>query len=1126
MERIVITKQAQYGTRARDAISACHTLKVVEALDDTAYGSASPDVSAPSDGSASPTGSGRDAPLTETVLAVVVAHQPGDWFEETLESLAAQDYEHLSVAVVDAAGSDIADRVHSVIPDAAVIDAPESTGFADAVNSVLVSGFESSFLLICHDDVALAMNVVTALVTQAVSTGADVAGLKLVHWDHPEVIQHIGFDVDRFGVGSDVTGIDELDQEQHDAVREVFAVSSAVMLVRSDLFIRLGGFDAAMAFRGEHIDLCWRARMAGAKVVTVGGAKARHRERLAVRTKNIDVRFEDRRSSLRSMLVNHGRISLLVFLPLAALLTAGEIVLSVVTGHLGRARAAASAWLWNIIRIVDITSRRKANARIRQVRQADVTAMQYLGSVRLTSFMRQRFGGDDHEGPGGFFNSAGRGFLDSFSTNRTRMAWLAWVAAVAAVLFGSRALISGGVPAVGDFASFPAAAGDLLNAWWGGWSARETGAPSSNLGGLLWLGALGLALEAAGGSMGAVRTIWVIAPILIGLAGAYRMLSEVGSHRAQVGALAAYLLLPLASASVAGGSMAGLVGYAATPWLLTSGLRALGVAPFGCGASGWRAPKPMSADRGRFRSWLRLGSIRLPMPTNRGRFPRSNLIRAVFVTGLTAGLSALFVPAAAGLPMMVAAGLVCGSLLVGRPGGILRLVVATGLAMLVAACVALPLVVDLIVADPSWDVIADGRDGSAGSVSLADLLRFAVGPSDRAMRSWLLVMPILLPMLLGRSWRFEQSVRFWMVAMASWTLAFVSQQGVLGFGLPDVQLLLAPAAAAVAALCGMAVVTVQHDLRFSRFGWRQAMVPATVVAVALHAVGSVGLLEDGRWGLARADHHMSIQLEREVLSGSYRVLWIGAPEFMPMQGRGLRDSGPGLAWAATSGDDVTIADFSVTADPGRADLLEAVIDDVVSGRVVRAGRRLAGFGVRYVVLVHRLAPAPFSMPDEARPVPPYVADAWHEQLDLQLAEGVNSALTLFVNTSWVPMRALYPEGFGGDVTNIADLDARPLAEGAAVLSGSGPPWSGSVPGSAEIFVAHTPRPGWELSVDGSAAPTRDVLSWAQAYQTSAGGESVLDYSPPWWRRASQVVGAFVPMMLAAVWLQRRISRQV
>ena len=55
---------------------------------------------------------------------------------------------------------------------------------------------------------------------------------------------------------------------------------------------------------------------------------------------------------------------------------------------------------------------------------------------------------------------------------------------------------------------------------------------------------------------------------------------------------------------------------------------------------------------------------------------------------------------------------------------------------------------------------------------------------------------------------------------------------------------------------------------------------------------------------------------------------------------------------------------------------------------------------------------------------------------------------------------------------------RPLAVGAAALSGDGPPWRGPVSEGAEVFVAHTASPGWELLVDGVAAPRRESLSWA------------------------------------------------
>ena len=67
----------------------------------------------------------RDA--TPSVLAVVVAHAPGDWFDETLESLATQDYARLDVVVVDAASDPaLASRVQARLPSASVLDASDT----------------------------------------------------------------------------------------------------------------------------------------------------------------------------------------------------------------------------------------------------------------------------------------------------------------------------------------------------------------------------------------------------------------------------------------------------------------------------------------------------------------------------------------------------------------------------------------------------------------------------------------------------------------------------------------------------------------------------------------------------------------------------------------------------------------------------------------------------------------------------------------------------------------------------------------------------------------------------------------------------------------------------------------
>ena len=1013
------------------------------------------------------------------MLAVVVAHQPGDWFVETLESLALQDYEPLSTAVVDAAGSGIGARVAEVVADAAIIDAAGASGFSEAANAVLSAGVEADFLLVCHDDVALAPDAVTVLVAEALRSNAGIVGPKIVEWDRPEIIQHAGYDVDRFGMTAERVGAEDLDQEQHDGVSDVFALPSAVLLIRRDLFARLGGFDGGMTFRGEDVDLCWRAQMAGARVMFVGGALARHRGGLVSRTGVDDTRLTETRHALRSMLVNHGRISLTVLVPLAVLMAITEIVVAVFTGRFGHVRDTVSAWVWNISRLDVVAQRRQANMQVRRVRQADVTALQYFGSVRLVSFLRRQFGGESTR----LLSTARRDVFGGLRTGTTRLAWISWIGVLAIVLFGSRGLLSGGVPAVGDFAALPDTASDLLKAWWGGWSERNGGAPSSNLGVLVYLGLLGWLLS---DSMELVRTLSVVVPIVVGLLGAYRLLAETGSRRAQASALVAYLLVPLAPASVAGGSIAGLVGYAAAPWILRELLRASRAAPFRHGPQGF-----------------------------------AGLAAVAVSLGAAAGVAALLVPAAAGLVVLMAAGLMAGSLLAGRPGGVPRLLAATALAVPAVALVAFPAVVDLVASGPDWGVVADGRDGSAGEFSFGEILRFAVGGDDRGFLVWLFAVPMTVPLLLGRGWRLEQSVRLWMVAVLSWAVALAAQRGTLPFGLPDPHLLLAPAAVAVAGLCGMAVLSIEHDLRFSHFGWRQALVPVTVAASLLLAMGSIGSLEDGRWGLVDGDHHSALRFEPPVLSGAYRVLWIGAPEFLAAEGHSLA---PGVAWATTAGDSVTILDRSIPLDQGRADLFSTVIEEIEEGRTARGGRLLAGLGVRYVVLLHRLAPAPFVTEDEAREVPADLTEAMRGQLDLELVEGTNSAVDMFVNTSWVPMRALYPPGFDAGIEDFKDLEARPLTTGASLFSGDGPPWTAEVPDNAEILVSHTPRPGWELSVDGDIAPRREALSWARAYRPGSGGEAQLSYSAPWWRHAGQLIGAAVPVVLALAWLRRRMDR--
>lgn len=113
--------------------------------------------------------------LAPPVVAVVVAHDPGPWFEETLASLASQDYAELSVLVLDDAGTeDVTARVAAVLPTAYVRRFEENRGFGATVNEVRTMVEGAAYFLLCHDDVALFPDTTHFLVEEAFRSNAGI----------------------------------------------------------------------------------------------------------------------------------------------------------------------------------------------------------------------------------------------------------------------------------------------------------------------------------------------------------------------------------------------------------------------------------------------------------------------------------------------------------------------------------------------------------------------------------------------------------------------------------------------------------------------------------------------------------------------------------------------------------------------------------------------------------------------------------------------------------------------------------------------------------------------------------------------------------------------------------------
>ncbi|MBF8192313.1 glycosyltransferase family 2 protein [Nonomuraea sp. K274] len=248
------------------------------------------------------------------VTAIVVAHDGARWLGETLRALASQSRRPDRAVGVDNGSRDgSAGLLAETLGRGNVISLPRSTGFGESVAEVLAKlppGGRDEWIWLLHDDCAPDRRALEALISAAQQDPkAAVLGPKLRDWLDRRRLLEIGVTVGRTGRRD--TGLEprEFDQGQHDGTREVLSVSTAGMLIRRDVWEQVGGLDPFFPLFRDDLDLCWRVRNAGHKVLNVTFAVAWHAEAAARRRRRIAVsgdhpRRLDRRNALFVIMAN------------------------------------------------------------------------------------------------------------------------------------------------------------------------------------------------------------------------------------------------------------------------------------------------------------------------------------------------------------------------------------------------------------------------------------------------------------------------------------------------------------------------------------------------------------------------------------------------------------------------------------------------------------------------------------------------------------------------------------------------------------------------------------------------------------------------------------------------------
>ncbi len=1022
-----------------------------------------------------------DTQLAPSVVAVMVVHEPGDWFDVTLQSLADQDYPNfrtLFLLTFDEGEGDLTERIRAVIPTAFVRSLDGNPGFGPAINEVLrlVEG-DNGFFLLCHDDIAPAPDVVRLLVAELFRSNAGMVGPKLIEWDHPKMLQHVGLGLDRFGEVDPIVDPGEADQEQHDAVRDVFVLPSACVLIRADLFRTLGGFDPQISFHGDDIDLCWRAHLTGARVIVAPDAGVRHIEQLAARRPDLNHRTLRARHRMRAVATLTGGSRLLGRSIQMVLVTLVELVVGLFTGRFGEALSSARALGGLVPRTGAIMARRRAIRGQRVVPEREVLGLQDRGSSRLTSYLR----GKDTETYVGADTTVRRWREASFGP------LLAWLCVVLAIVIGSREFIRDGVPPVGEFLRFPSSPSDLWAEYRGSFDARGFGTTAALPTGYV---ILAVASVLTLFNMALLQTMSVVGLFLLGAIGAWRLATVFPINRARIAGIAIYVGTPLVPGLMSRGEMSALIWFATLPWLVHLVRRAAGIETADPDADAFDLADGVIAVGLRHRA------------------------RALAFLTLVLAAAAAFVPVVVPLWAGVGALLALATLLAGSSWRVaLWLAISTAVSVVAAFVLNMPWSLDW-----TWHGIVGPEQARPSGRPLVEISTLAPTTDRFALLALALYLPVLAAVAISRAWRLTWSVRAGALVVGFGALAVFSERGSIEVAMPATSLLAAPIALGLA-LSGAAVAGgFGSDVLRRGFGWRQPIGLLANAGIVVGLIPAVIAIGNGAWHTPETPmvQLLETQLPVDPVAGDYRVLYLGDPKVIPVVDGQFAD---GIAYGVADAGDFEFTDRFIRPRSLAHEALERALGLIADGSTLRAGRILAPLGVRYVVVPK--TDGVVSTVDDPIPLASGLVPALKNQLDLGSVYGPPT-LEIFANQAWVPAGAQLT-GATADASRLAgeeslvraDLsEALPSMIGADLHEPSGV--NEVAPGVLHLAVPYDEQ--IELAVDGTSLAPRPGFGVTTAFDVTRAGTGVLAYrddpNRAWWRVAQTILWLAVLVVAA------------
>ena len=263
----------------------------------------------------------------QETAVVILSYNGRKWHELFLPLIVAEARDQYDVVVVDNASTDdTLQYVKDNFPTVKIVRIGINRGFASGYAEALQQIYAKYYVLLSADFEVTEGWFPPLLTAMQQTPGLAACQPKIKYWKDKEKFEYAGAGgafLDKWGylfcrgrIFNDL----ETDTGQYDDNIEVFWASGGCLMVRADLYHKVGGLDADLYAHMEEVDLCWRLKNAGYRIGYIGGSTVYHVGGSVISYGSPQKLFYNYRNSLVLLLKNEQAGKLIWLFPLRLIL--------------------------------------------------------------------------------------------------------------------------------------------------------------------------------------------------------------------------------------------------------------------------------------------------------------------------------------------------------------------------------------------------------------------------------------------------------------------------------------------------------------------------------------------------------------------------------------------------------------------------------------------------------------------------------------------------------------------------------------------------------------------------------------------------------------------------------------